>query len=101
MNGAVCGFGRGLNPPAKLTQLSSQGVAFWEGANNTEQENLVLFNDGASSPDENTSGRHGKLALVSAFDGSARLIQLTIWSNKVNEVTRNELWCYPGSEHGR
>lgn len=101
MNGAVCGFGRGLNPPAKLTQLSSQGVAFWEGANNTEQENLVLFNDGASSPDENTSGRHGKLALVSAFDGSARLIQLTIWSNKVNEVTRNELWCYPGSENGR
>ena len=101
MTGGVCGFGRGLNPPAKLTQLSSQGVAFWEGANNTEHENVVLFNDGASSPDENTSGRHGKLALVSAFDGSARLIQLTVWSNKVNEVARNELWCYPGSEDGR
>jgi prepilin-type N-terminal cleavage/methylation domain-containing protein len=101
MNGAVCGFSRGLNPPAKLTQLSSQGVAFWEGVNNTEYDNKTLFNDGASSPDENTSGRHGKVALISAFDGSARLIQLTVWSNKVAEVTRNELWCYPGSENGR
>lgn len=101
MNGAVCGFARGLNPPAKLAQLPSQGVAFWEGANNTERENQILFNDGASDPTENTSGRHGKMALISAFDGSARLIQLTIWSNKVAEVTRNELWCYPGSENGR
>src|ERR1019366_7540078 len=35
MNGAVCGYGRGLNPPAKLAQLSPNGVAFWECADAT------------------------------------------------------------------
>jgi prepilin-type N-terminal cleavage/methylation domain-containing protein len=30
MNGAVCGYDRGLNPPVKLGQLSPSGVAFWE-----------------------------------------------------------------------
>src|SRR5690242_13473584 len=39
MNGAVCGYGRGLNPPAKLSRLSPNGVAFWECANNTEMDN--------------------------------------------------------------
>jgi prepilin-type N-terminal cleavage/methylation domain-containing protein len=101
MNGAVCGFGRGLNPAAKLTQLSPEGVAFWEGANNTEEDNKTLFNDGASSPIENTSGRHGKVALVSAFDGSARLIQLMTWTGEMLDGAKNDLWCFPGSPDGR
>src|SRR5664280_3067482 len=51
MNGAVCGYDLALNPPVKLAQLSPGGVAFWECANNTEDENQTLFNDGASNPD--------------------------------------------------
>ena len=101
MNGAVCGYGRGLNPPAKLAQLSSSGVAFWECANNTPEENQTLFNDGASSPDENTSARHGKVAIFGAFDGSARLMRLTDWAGKMEEANPNELWCFPGSTNGR
>ena len=101
MNGAACGYDRGLNPPAKLAQLSPSGVAFWECANNTAFDNQTWFNDGASSPDENTSARHGKVAIFGAFDGSARLMQLTVWMEKMNEAGPNELWCFPGSANGQ
>lgn len=101
MNGAVCGYGRGLFPPVKLGQLSPTGVTFWECANNTERENGLLFNDGASRPDENTSARHGKVAIYGAFDGSARQMPLVAWSEKAGETGANELWCYPGSADGR
>jgi hypothetical protein len=76
-------------------------VAFWECVNNTTNENQTLFNDGASSPDENTSARHGKVAIFGAFDGSARLMQLTVWAGKMEEANPNELWCFPDSTNGR
>jgi len=95
MNGAVCGYARALNPPVKLSHLSSSAVAFWECNNATAADNVKLFNDGASSPSENVSGRHGKVAIVGRFDGSTPLIQLTAWEEEMNEKTANELWCYP------
>jgi prepilin-type N-terminal cleavage/methylation domain-containing protein len=101
MNGAVCGYERGLNPPAKWSQLSPGGVAFWECANNTAKDNQTWFNDGASSPDENTSARHGNVAIFGAFDGSARLMKLADWVVKMQEAKPNELWCFPGSLDGR
>ena len=101
MNGATCGFSRGLYPSGKLAQMSPSGVAFWEGANNTALENQILFNDGASSPDENTSARHGKVAICAAFDGSASLMRLETWAAKAAFPSANELWCYPGSPTGR
>ena len=100
MNGAVCGYYR-TNPPVKLSHLPPAGVAFWECANNTADENQTLFNDGASSPDENVSARHGKVAIYGAFDGSARLMQLTVWAEKMDEANANELWCFPDSPNGR
>src|SRR5665213_1061919 len=101
MNGAVCGYGRGKNPPEKLAQMSPSGVAFWECNDATAEDNQRLFNDGASSPDENTSGRHGKVAVFAAFDGSARVMQLAEWTEKMNESGPNELWCFPGSANGQ
>ena len=101
MNGAVCGYDRGLNPPAKLSQLVPMGVSFWECNNATPQDNQTLFNDGASSPDENTAARHGNVTIYGAFDGSARLMKLTEWAVKMAEDNANELWCFPGSANGR
>ena len=69
--------------------------------NNTAEENQTLFNDGASSPDENTSARHGKVAIFGVFDGSARLMRLTDWAGKMAATDPNELWCFPGSANGR
>ena len=100
MNGAVCEYGA-IGTPVKLSRLSPAGVAFWECANNKAEENQTLFNDGASSPDENTSARHGKVAIFGVFDGSARSMKLTDWTAKMNEPGPNELWCYPGSPNGR
>jgi prepilin-type N-terminal cleavage/methylation domain-containing protein len=101
MNGAVCGFDRGLYPSVSMSALPPAAVAFWECADNTEEENQDNFNDGASSPDENTSARHGKMAIYGAFDGSAALMPLTLWAAKAAESGKNELWCYSGSPAGR
>jgi len=101
MNGAVCGYDRGLYPSVNLTQLLPDGVAFWECADNTAAECQTLFNDGASSPDENTSTRHGNVAPYAAFDGSARFIPLSVWNAKVAQPVKNEMWCFPGSNNGR
>jgi hypothetical protein len=101
MNGAVCGYARGLNPPVKLAQLSPEGVAFWECNNATTNDNEYLFNDGASSPNENVSGRHGTYAVIGILDGSAQSMPLMEWTEKMNERGPNELWCYPGSPNGQ
>lgn len=100
MNGAVCGYQRALDPPVKLSRLSPAGVAFWEGNNATKQDNEDLFNDGASSPNENTSGRHGNVAILGSFDGSAGLMQIAVWKEKASETQQNELWCFPNSDNG-
>jgi prepilin-type N-terminal cleavage/methylation domain-containing protein len=101
MNGAVCGYSRAVDPPVKLTRLSPAGVAFWECNNATVQDNQQLFNDGASSPDENTSGRHGTVAVLGAFDGSAAIMKLTEWLAQAHASNPNELWCFPNSADGR
>jgi hypothetical protein len=85
----------------KLSQLAPGGVAFWECANNTVADNEQWFNDGASRPDENTSARHGNVAIYGAFDGSASLMKLTVWAEKMREAAANELWCFPTSPDGR
>jgi prepilin-type N-terminal cleavage/methylation domain-containing protein len=101
MNGAVCGYGRGLYPPLKVSALPASGVAFWECANNTLEDNKKLFNDGASSPDENASARHGAVAIYGAFDGSSALMRLDDWTAMANATNKNDLWCYSGGTDGR
>ena len=101
MNGAVCGYDRGLFPPLKVSALPASGVAFWECANNTMEENQTLFNDGASSPDENVSARHGTVAIYGAFDGSSALMKLNDWTAKAGDPNKNDLWCYSSSADGR
>jgi prepilin-type N-terminal cleavage/methylation domain-containing protein len=100
INGALCDYGHTVGKNLKLAQMSPTGVAFWECNNTTAEDNETLFNDGSSSPDENTSGRHGKVAIYGAFDGSAQLMQIVAWEQKALEGGANELWCYPGTTDG-
>jgi prepilin-type N-terminal cleavage/methylation domain-containing protein len=100
MNGAVCDYGKAINTTVKLSQLSPTGVAFWEGNNATVEDNQQLFNDGSSIPNENTSGRHGEIAILGSFDGSASLMRILTWQQKALSGGPNELWCYPGSADG-
>jgi prepilin-type N-terminal cleavage/methylation domain-containing protein len=101
MNGAACGFDRGWSGVLKLAQMPPGGVSFWECADATAADNTDLFNDGASSPDENTSTRHGNVAIFGAFDGGARTMSLTNWLASASASTANELWCFPESPDGR
>ncbi len=100
MNGAVCGYDQALDPPVKLSRLSPAGVAFWEGNNSSALDNEQLFNDGASSPNENTSGRHGNVAILGSLDGSASLMEIAVWKEKANVDMKNELWCFPNTGDG-
>ena len=100
INGAICNYGSAVDHEPKLSQMNPAGVAFWECNNSTPDENMSNFNDGSSSPDENTSVRHGKVAILGSFDGSAQLMLLTVWKQKVEQPGANELWCYPGSPDG-
>lgn len=101
INGAVCGYDRALYPGVRLASLRPTGLAFWECDDRTPQDNQELFNDGASSPDENTSVRHGTVAVYSTFDGGAKLIKLVDWARAAAETNANDLWCFPGSSDGR
>ena len=101
MNGAVCGYGRAMNPPEKLGNLPPSGVAFWECTDTNQQDSVSLFNDGASSPNENTGGRHGNMAMCATFDGGAHQILMTVWAQQAASSAANELWCYPDSPNGR
>jgi prepilin-type N-terminal cleavage/methylation domain-containing protein len=99
INGAVCDYGN-VSKPIKLSQISPEGVSFWECNDADEYDRTHNFNDGASYPDENTSGRHGQVTIIGLFDGSARFMQLTEWTGKMQEAGPNELWCAPGSTNG-
>ena len=97
MNGAVCGYNRAIYPALKLDHMSPGGVVFWE----CDEKILDNFNDGASSPDENMTTRHGSVANCSAFDGSATQMQLGVWAGYVDDPAMNTVWCYPDSPDGR
>ena len=101
MNGATCGYGSVTDGPLKLSQMTPAGVSFWECADMTVTNNEELFNDGASSPDENTSVRHGTVAVFGAFDGGARTMKLNEWMAMSAAPAANDLWCFPGSPDGR
>jgi len=101
INGAICGYDRAQNPSVRLSSVAPTGVAFWECDDATTQDDETLFNDGASSPDENTSARHGSVAVLSAFDGSAGLMKLAVWAERAAATNANELWCFPGSSNGQ
>ena len=97
MNGAVAGYNRVLDPTAKLADMRSDDVAFWE----TDEKHPNYFNDGASYPKEGVSARHELGAINAAFGGQVSFIKIDAWYLAVAETNRNFLWCYPGSLDGR
>lgn len=97
MNGAVCGYGRALNPPIRLSSIRPNDVAFWE----TDESRPNPFNDGASTPDEGVSRRHNQGAIRAAFDSVIGYIRFDAWDRMVDATNRNELWCFPRTPEGR
>jgi len=97
MNGAVVGYDRTNFPPARLTAMRPDDIAFWE----TDEQDPTYFNDGANFPAEGVSGRHQNGAINAAFGGSVSYVRLGAWYLQVYDTNKNSLWCYPGSSDGR
>jgi prepilin-type N-terminal cleavage/methylation domain-containing protein len=97
MNGGVIGYMRTNYPPAKLGDMKSDDIAFWEA----DEQDPTQFNDGSNFPAEPISGRHRNGAINGTFGGSVGYIRLTDWEDLVSDANKNKLWCYPGSADGR
>jgi prepilin-type N-terminal cleavage/methylation domain-containing protein len=97
MNGAVNGYDLVVYPPVKLSRLPPPGIVFWE----PDQNDLSNFNDGASSPDEGLTSRHGKGGVYGEFNGAVAFMKQSAWNSGVAETNVNQFWCYPDSYDGR
>jgi prepilin-type N-terminal cleavage/methylation domain-containing protein len=97
MNGAVNGYGLNIYPPVKWSQMPPIGIVFWE----PDQNDINNFNDGASSPDEGLTSRHGGGGVYGEFNGAVNFMQQTLWNIGCAVATANQFWCYPGSPDGR
>ncbi len=97
MNGAVNGYGRSVYPPDKLSQMSPNGVVFWE----PDENDIGNFNDGASSPNEGLTARHSQSGAYGVFSGAAAFMKQSLWNAGVSQTNANQFWCYPDSSNGR
>jgi prepilin-type N-terminal cleavage/methylation domain-containing protein len=97
MNGAVNGYDLVIYPPVKLSRMPPLGVVFWE----PDEHDLRNFNDGASSPDEGLTARHGQGGVYGEFNGAVDFIKQRLWNIGVKQTNANQFWCYPDSYDGR
>jgi prepilin-type N-terminal cleavage/methylation domain-containing protein len=100
MNAAVSGYGRTIYPCLQLSQMSPDGVVFWE----TDERYYWLFNDGANPPNEGVTARHDNGGIAATFSGAAEYWKFDAWHELSDQDTgsfqKNRLWCYPNSPDG-
>jgi prepilin-type N-terminal cleavage/methylation domain-containing protein len=113
MNRATCGFGTlGTKnkpdiPGYKAPQMkdSSNSVLFWEatapfGIGDGDADDPQ--NDGSGNPpDSALSTRHEKGAHVCCLDGHVEWWDQKMWTDQVNLMTFDRLWCNPMTTNGR
>jgi hypothetical protein len=97
MNGAVIGYNGTSFPPERLAAVQAEDIVFWE----SDEKVPHFFNDGASCPREGVSARHALGAIHAAFGGQVGFVKIDAWYFEEAQTTRNQLWCYPGSEDGQ
>jgi hypothetical protein len=97
MNGAIVGYFLTNYPAEKLGNMQPGDVALWE----TDEREPLYFNDGANLPSEGVSARHLNGAINATFGGTVSYIRSAAWYQQVDDVNKNNLWCYPESPDGR
>jgi prepilin-type N-terminal cleavage/methylation domain-containing protein len=103
-NGSVCGFGA-LTPDGNTYVQSlfrQDAFMMWEP---DDRPAGFGYNDGSSYPDPAVDGglgkRHGKSGgIVLNFSGSVQFIKYQAWAAEAKELTKNRLWCNPGTANG-
>jgi prepilin-type N-terminal cleavage/methylation domain-containing protein len=106
-NGAVCDFGNRTLKPEGTTYLQSMfrqdSFMMWEP---DDAPNGYGYNDGSSFPDPQQDGalgrRHGKIGgIVLDVSGSVPFIKYAAWAAEAKSLSKNRLWCNPGTANGR
>jgi len=93
-NGAVVNYEK--RPAAfRLHRFRQDAIVVWEA-----QETLKSpWNDGASTPNQGQSDRHGEGAMVASVDGSSEWFSKVEWMLEL-ERAPGRLWCAPELETG-
>jgi prepilin-type N-terminal cleavage/methylation domain-containing protein len=105
MNGAVCGYGAISPRTYPITAFASDAFVLWE----PDDSNPIPgygYNDGASFPDPAIDGglgrRHSKTGgEVLGIEGHVEFITFVAWKREAELLTKNRMYCNPGSANGR
>ncbi len=103
MNGAVCGYKKGLYPAHKASAFKADAVLMWEPNPYVKGTiNYNVFNDGSSYPDdsEGPSELHGKKgSVVLCFDGHAEWLLRAKFLQEM-KLRPGRMWCSPDCPQG-
>lgn len=103
MNGAAVGYGTPPTPGRiaprtyKFNDFRQDAIIFWQGL----ETNPVDWNDGSSGPNEGISRIHSQGTTVGVVDGHIEFMKTLKFSQEESILTKNRLWCNPGTANGR
>jgi prepilin-type N-terminal cleavage/methylation domain-containing protein len=104
VNGAVDGYGTPADGPGRIAPNSykaplfrQDAIIFWQAL----ETNPGDWNDGSSSPDEGITKLHSLGTTVGVVDGHVEYFKTVKFYAEVNVLTKNRLWCNPGTANGR
>ena len=97
MNGAVGGYGSISPNSYKATQFRQDAIIFWQAL----ETNPGDFNDGSSTPNEGITKLHSLGTSVGGVDGHVEYLKTVNFYAEVNVLTKNRVWCNPGTRDGR
>jgi hypothetical protein len=97
MNGAVNGYGLIGGSSYKVGRFRQDAIIFWQAL----ETNPADFNDGSSNPDEGITKLHDLGTTVGVVDGHIEYMKTVKFYEEEAIVSKNRLYCSPGSVSGR
>lgn len=97
MNGAVCGYGKIGGKSYKAGQFRADAIIMWQAL----ETNPGDWNDGSSSPNEGITKLHSIGTSVGVVDGHVEYLKTLKFYAEAAILTKNRLFCSPGSVDGR
>jgi len=97
MNGALCGYGDIAPRTFKTGQFRQDAIILWQAL----ETNAADWNDGSSFPDEGITKLHSIGTSVGGVDGHVEYLKTVKFYQEEAILTKNRLWCNPGSVNGR
>ena len=104
-NGAICGYGALGTRSYRQSDFIQDAYVMWE-PNDFVPGGGTAYNDGSSYPDPATDGglgtRHdNRGGNVLGISGNVQFVRSNDWAGLARSITKNVLWCNPGSANGR